>query len=76
MEIQSVFDEKLFSTVRDQRATGTCSCTRFQHFIKPLNPQPFAQCLYIWGQYINRGKNKVTKYPSIKIIYTGNYLFL
>ena len=44
--------------------------------LHPFNLQPLAQHLYISGQYINRGKNKVTKYPSIKISYTGNYLFL
>ena len=45
----------------------------FQSFIKPLDLQPLAQCLYIWGQYINQ-ENKVTKYSSMKISYTGNYL--
>ena len=42
-------------------SSGTCSCTRFQCFIKPLDLQSLAQCLYIWGQYINWEKNKVTK---------------
>ena len=28
-------------------------------FIKLLNPQPLAQCLYIWGQYINQEKIKL-----------------
>ena len=32
----------------------TCSCTHFQWFIKPLDLQPLAQRLYIWGQYINQ----------------------
>ena len=51
------------------------SCPHFQRSIKPLDLQPLAQRLYIWGQYIDRDKNKVTKYPTIKISYTGNYLF-
>ena len=38
---------------------GLCSCTRFQSFIKPLDPQPLAQRLYIWGQYINQEKIKL-----------------
>ena len=37
---------------------GTCSCARFHSFIKPLDPQPLAQHLYIWGQYINQEKIK------------------
>ena len=41
---------------RSQRASGTCSCTRFQSFIKPLDPQPLAQRLHIWGQYIYQEK--------------------
>ena len=45
------------------------------HEPKPLDLQPLAQRLYIWGQYIDREKIKVTKYPRIKISYTGNYLF-
>ena len=30
-----------------------------QRFIKPLDPQPLAQHLYIWGQYINQEKIKL-----------------
>ena len=48
------------------RTSGICSCTRFQSFIKPLDLQPVAQRLCIWGQYINQEKYsyKVTKYEN------------
>ena len=63
-EIKFVFDSLGWNyspLCGGQRAYDTCSCTRFQSFNKPLDPQPLAQCLYIWGQYINREKNTVTK---------------
>ena len=59
-EIKFVFERlgflELFSAVRGPRSSSTCSCTHFQSYIKPFDPQPLAQCLYIRGQYINQEK--------------------
>ena len=43
-------------------------------FIEPLDLQPLAQCLYIWGQYINQEKIKlqVSNYTWI----FNNYLII
>ena len=48
--------EFVFENLGWDYSPGTCSCTRFQSFIRPLDPQPLAQCLYIWGQYPNQEK--------------------
>ena len=54
--------------MRGQRASGTCSCTRFQRFIKPLDPQRLAQHLYIWGQYINQEKIKLQSIQVSRLV--------
>ena len=59
---------EVFSAVWCQRASGTCSCTRFQCFIKPLNLQPLGQRLYIGGQYINQGKIKLQSIQVSKLV--------
>ena len=43
-----------------------------------LSPHPatFSPMSVYLGPVYKLGRNKVTKYPSIKISYTGNYLFL
>ena len=41
--------ELVFENLGWNYSQGTCSCTRFQSFIKPLDPQPLAQHLYIWA---------------------------
>ena len=59
---------ELFSAVQGQRASGTCSCTHFQRFIKPLNLQPLAQHLHIWRKYINREKIKLQSIQVSKLV--------
>ena len=67
---------ELFSAVQGQRAYGTCSCTRFQRFIKPLDLQPLVQHLYIWGQYINQGKIKLQSIQVSKLVIPAIIYFL
>ena len=59
---------EVFSAVQGQRAFGTCSCTHLQRFIKPIDLQPLAQRLYIWGQYINREKIKLQSIQVSKLV--------
>ena len=59
-----------------QRACGSCSCTRFQRFIKPFDLQPLAQHLYIWGQYINQGKIKLQSIQVSKLVIPAIIYFL
>ena len=62
--------KELIGLIERELKTRTSARTRlhFQHFIKPLDLQPLAQCLYIWGQYINREKIKLQSIQVSKLV--------